>query len=73
MAKKQGKRLYETLKTLIYECVDEFGLPKKPTVKTLYKVKKEINRYEREKDKPITVVAEKNVLEEKELQKPEKP
>ncbi len=73
MAKKQGKRLYEALKTLLSECVDEFGLPKKPTVITLYKAKKEVNRYEKENDKPLTVITEKNVLEEKELHKPEKP
>ena len=46
--KSYEKKFYGVLKTFLFECIDEMGLPKKPTVKTLYKIKKIINKYEKE-------------------------
>ena len=45
---KQEEKLYDALKSVLHECVDEMGLPQKPTVKTLYKANKVLGKYEKE-------------------------
>jgi hypothetical protein len=41
-------KLYRTLKLLLDECVSDVGLPQKPTIKTLYKIRKVLRDFERE-------------------------
>jgi hypothetical protein len=41
-------RLYKVLKTLINECVDEMGLPKKPCVKAIHEANDVVEKYENE-------------------------
>lgn len=60
---KQEEKLYNALKSVLYECVDEMGLPKKPTVKTLYKANKARIKYEYEvkrREEPIVPIPEIN-------------
>jgi len=45
---KQEEKLYDALKSVLHECIDEMGLPKKPTIKTLYKANKVLGKYEKE-------------------------
>jgi hypothetical protein len=58
-------RLYKALKTLVQECVDEMGLPKKPCVKTIHEANDVIERYEIEtndisrlKEQPLKEIKE---------------
>jgi hypothetical protein len=58
-------RLYKTLKTLVQECVDDMGLPKKPCVKVLYEAKYVIDKYETE-EKEVSYLKNQQLKEIKE-------
>jgi len=44
----KSKKLYNTLKKLTSECIDDIGLPKKPTVTALYEASQLCTKYEYE-------------------------
>ena len=56
MSKKHEEKLLNSLKKLLHACVDEMGLPKKPTIIALYKANSVIQKYERELKKRETTI-----------------
>ncbi|RPI85147.1 MAG: hypothetical protein EHM34_02380 [Nitrosopumilales archaeon] len=47
----KSEKLYHALKALLTECVDNMGLPQKPTIKVLYKARDIVWKYEKEQKK----------------------
>ena len=47
------EKLYLALNTLLTDCIDEMGLPQKPTILALNTARKAICKYEKEKKRRV--------------------
>lgn len=47
------EKLYSALKNLMSDCIDEMGLPQKPTILALDTARKAIRKYEKEKKRHV--------------------